>query len=53
MPTCEYCGLAFAEGDAVGLRPLDGRETDWLDPHVLYRLHDQTVALRLELAATG
>lgn len=33
-----------------GLRPDDGRETDWFDPRILYRLHDQTVRLTLSLA---
>lgn len=33
----------------AGLRPDDGRTDDWLDPHDLYRLHQQTV--RLEFAA--
>lgn len=27
----------------IGIKPADGRETDWLDPRKLYRLHDQTV----------
>jgi hypothetical protein len=36
------------EKETVGLRPLDGRETDWLDPHQLYRAHDQTVRLVFE-----
>lgn len=31
--------------DAVGLRPAVPRPSDWLDPHRLYRAHDQTVAL--------
>jgi len=30
---------------AVGLRPADGREVDWLDPVALYRAHEQTVRL--------
>lgn len=29
----------------VGLRPQDDRETWWLHPHSLYRLHQQTVRL--------
>lgn len=42
-------GTLFVEkeewGATVGLRPDDGRKTDWLDPDVLYRLHEQTVRL--------
>ena len=30
----EYC---------IGLRPKVARATDWLDPHVLYKCHHQTV----------
>jgi hypothetical protein len=33
---------------AVGLEPNDGREFNWIDPRVLYRLHDQTVELYVE-----
>jgi hypothetical protein len=29
----------------VGLEPDDGRTTDWLDPHQLYKVHHQTVEL--------
>ena len=35
-------------GVGLGLLPDDGRETDWFDPRVLYRLHDQTVLLIVE-----
>lgn len=36
----------WAAGECgVGLRPGDGRKKYWLDPRVLYRLHDQTVRL--------
>jgi hypothetical protein len=42
-------GTLFVEHDdgvaAVGLRPDDGRASDWLDPEVLYQLHEQTVRL--------
>lgn len=34
-----------------GLRPDDGRDSDWFDPHVLYRLHDQTVEIQVSPAA--
>ena len=39
--------LFFEPSDvgAVGLRPSDGRDTDWLDPRALYRAHHQTVDL--------
>lgn len=30
---------------AVGLRPEDGRSSDWLDPEVLYELHNSGVDL--------
>ena len=35
----------------IGLVPDDGRAHDWLDPHMLYRCHSQTV--RLEFHPTG
>lgn len=41
-------GTLFYEGDSVGLRPDDGRETQWLDIRALYRAHDQTVDLYFE-----
>jgi hypothetical protein len=31
--------------DTVGLRPIDDRETFWLDPKKLYQVHEQTVEL--------
>jgi hypothetical protein len=30
-----------------GLKPDDGRRTDWFDPEILYQLHDQTVEIRI------
>jgi len=41
-------GTIFFEDDAVGLRPDDGRSTLWLNIHVLYRVHNQTVTLYFE-----
>lgn len=42
-------GTLFSESDEhgpmIGVRPDDGREADWLDPRVLYRLHNQRVDL--------
>jgi hypothetical protein len=35
-------------GPCVGLSPDDGRQNDWLDPEVLYKLHNQTVVLFFE-----
>lgn len=35
-------------GDQVGLAPDDDRDTDWLDPAVLYQVHEQTVRLLFE-----
>lgn len=32
----------------IGLKPSDGREEFWIDPRILYRLHDQTVELLAE-----
>ncbi len=40
--------LAEDFGDTVGLFPDDDRELDWLDPHVLYQVHEQTVKLSFE-----
>lgn len=34
---------------AIVLRPGDGRAKFWIDPHKLYRLHDQTVDVFVEL----
>jgi hypothetical protein len=31
----------------IGVAPDDERDADWLDPHALYRLHEQEVELRL------
>lgn len=33
---------------AVGLEPEDDRDTDWLDPHQLYKVHSQVVRLSFE-----
>ncbi len=46
-------GTLFVESpggsaDQVGLRPDDDRDSDWLDPRALYRLHSQTVKLQFE-----
>lgn len=41
-------GTLFFANDAVGLIPHDGRKTLWLDIHVLYRVHNQTVDLLFE-----
>jgi hypothetical protein len=41
-------GTLFFEDSGVGLLPLDGRETLWLDITALYRVHDQTVTLFFE-----
>jgi hypothetical protein len=35
-------------GLAVGLRPTDGRATDWLIPRALYDAHEQSVELLFE-----
>lgn len=36
----------------VGLKPLDARTTDWLDPQKLYRAHDQYVDLYFDEGET-
>ncbi len=36
-------------GMMFGLLPDDDREVDWFDPHKLYRLHDQTVKVYMEV----
>ena len=41
-------GTIFFEDDAVGLMPVDGRLTLWLDINALYRVHSQTVTLYFE-----
>lgn len=38
--------------EAIGLKPEDGREHDWLDPNMLYRAHEQTVELYFEPSVT-
>lgn len=35
----------------VGLKPDDERTSDWFDPRKLYRLHDQTVRITVEVLA--
>lgn len=45
-------GRLFFEDECVGLKPTDGRPTDWLDPHALYRAHFQTVTLFFEPTTT-
>ena len=40
FPKAEQCAIS-----TIGIIPDDGRETDWLNPEALYRLHEQTVAL--------
>jgi hypothetical protein len=36
-------------GDSqITIEPIDGRADLWLDPHILYRLHDQTVNFYVE-----
>jgi hypothetical protein len=41
--------ITFEDGEepVFGLRPDDGRATDWFDPKTLYQLHDQTVELSI------
>jgi len=37
--------LFIEDGKCIGVEPTDGRETDWLDPHQLYKVHSQIVEL--------
>lgn len=37
--------LSWGCGLAIGLRPQDNRNELWLDPRILYRLHDQSIEL--------
>jgi hypothetical protein len=50
-------GTLFTETDdsvpSIGVRPDDGRETDWMDPRALYRVHNQTVRLEFQQAVLG
>lgn len=39
-------------GIEIGLYPDDGREDDWLDPNILYQLHDQTVEITVTEASS-
>lgn len=32
----------------IGIKPQDNRKRYWVDPHILYRLHDQTVEIHAE-----
>lgn len=45
-------GIVFFDssewGSAIGLRPLENRKNDWLNPEKLYRCHDQVVELYFE-----
>jgi len=36
-----------ASGFSVGVKPSDGRMSDWFEPEKLYRLHDQTVLVTI------
>lgn len=49
-------GTLFAENKTwaaicVGLNPEDGRETDWLNPEILYQAHEQIVELYFQETA--
>jgi hypothetical protein len=43
-----FCEEVSRGTTAVGVWPADGRESDWLDPTVLYQAHHQTVRLVFE-----
>lgn len=42
--TLFYQSTEYGDG-GVGVKPDDGRDSDWMNPRNLYRCHDQTVAL--------
>lgn len=50
-------GVLFTERDngwgitCVGVRPDDGRDTDWMDPAALYKVHNQEVRVTFTPAA--
>ena len=46
-------GTVFFEDDSVGLRPDDGRDTEWLEMRALYNAHEQTVTLCFEELLTN
>jgi hypothetical protein len=49
--TSDHADWSYKDGTPVqvfGLKPGDGRATLWMDPHKLYRLHDQTVDVFVE-----
>lgn len=41
-------GASFTGQPTLGLEPYDGRQELWLDPNILYRLHDHTVRIWAE-----
>ncbi len=42
------CQDGFDGSPEISLRPNDGRKQFWIDPRILYRLHDQTVRVYIE-----
>lgn len=41
-------GTLFFQDELVGVRPDDGRQTQWLNLRALYEVHEQTVTLFFE-----
>jgi hypothetical protein len=41
-------GIPFGKELGFGIAPADGREELWMDPRILFRLHDQTVNIYVE-----
>jgi hypothetical protein len=41
----------YARGTYAGVQPYEPRDTDWLDPKLLYQLHDSEVRLFFETEA--
>jgi len=37
--------IFYMEDSRVGLEPVEKRDSDWLDPHQLYKVHDSIVVL--------
>jgi hypothetical protein len=47
-----YSDPGYDSGElAVGVKPEEPRDSDWMDPRQLYKCHDQTVELRFVLAS--
>lgn len=41
-------GTLMIIDDSIAIKPSDGRDTFWIDPMLLYRLHQQTVEIEVQ-----